>query len=1259
MTTDHAQQLTDIDLEGLFAMAGVFGGDCEQLGEMLNDNPDLLRRLNALSPQTATAFGALLIRPELQASAVRIEAMIHLAVAHCKGTQSPSGRLACQLFDYLGPVIGHMEDPAEDLMIAAIRSNYGNFRIISGLWEGAGFFLQRFVDVVQNMPRGEDFEAIRRPVIALLRLSEEMCDRANLLRHAEGAEMPVGAVSKPQLTCWMKDRNKLSFSDADLQRLSIDPADLQPFLFEVSDSSLLLSETLGNSSLERRPLMVLGQEYHLVLPNGISAALRYWIIDALTAQNRRESLCGALGVSYAHLIHEMHLFGGVSGANLKFQPDGDTLVAETCLRFDVGRTIHFVFFTDKLDGMEKTGLSGINPPGQAMNEMFERRIAAGYQAAAADPDYKEGMSLLVGCGVGRGEAIAVGGEALPNWRVESCAAHDLLTMSCLHRFRTANLWRILQAKDRIQSLGLNLPNVNGLLNLVSWSRAFDGHLVPHGDVPDTSPEGGTVLLMAQNSLRDLRREAAFETDFRVEQFIDGTWLRLRRDAPSVFEADRAAPLFGSEDPGPRGMPMVAFVSRDRVWWADVENPEKVDGNIAYQRWRMAGTWLSRSVFFLEEALSLPDGPILWDLIFHDDREDRRLPRERLDYETARAAIKITIDAGLSIIRMEIGSDFDQAIFHPENIAERALVSALIQGAALLAGEADVDQVEAALLHRIVTDPNARHSHAFAQRGFRDHVRISGAGNKLVRITREDDAFTRLNLGWSVRDRQLGPKIIGKAECTRFLNSVVTYLQDDLIHSLRAFHREQILQILLINHELAVDDRDRWLRTSSALMGLHGKTSDTVSRIIKAEQSLNAVFQSTRTLVEMAICECPLEAGAKPGKLDLSLLMAKASLLFEIGGWSDAIRWDVMKPEIHVTPLGDLHANFSFLQDIIQPHAYAASGVRIEHAVSGYATNLEERPTSESVEGDLDNKFVEAWNEQIGAKIDQVRLFIDAIEQMGLEADKKVIKVERARLKALSFGDYALEPDTVDRILDVLTLATRQNWRDVPEGYEERDRHPWRFRRRLSFLRRPILDWDPSSETLLIAPGMLRDALMYLYSLYESGDFPRNQLKPKMAAWHAFANGRRGTIFAEEVAQAMRADGWKAEVEVKVTKLLGRGFEKDHGDVDVLAWRDDGRVLAIECKDVQFRKTLGEMSEQLADFRGEIRSNGKRDELRKHLDRMEVIRGHLSLVAKYTGLTSLDGVESHLLFRNPVPMEFALSRMSGLVRVRNFGSIREI
>lgn len=1260
MTTNDLTPPDDLDLEDVFAMLGAFSGaGYDGLDSMLDDRPDIVRRLRSLSPQAAAAFGVLLTIPELQASSARIEAMIHLAVAHANGAQSPNARLAAELFDHIGSAAGHLEDPAEDLMVEAVRSPWGNHRVISGLWEGAGFFLQRFVDVVAHMPDNEPFESVRRSVIALLKLSEDVCARADLARHTLGDEMPVDRVAKKQLATWMRGRSRLTFTHADLARLAIKPDDLATFFSTPADKQTLLSGALGNTVLERRPLIAAGDAYHLVLPNAVSAAIRYRVINALTGLGRRLDLCRAISLSYAQLFYESKLLGGVSGTELEFEPEGGALVAETMVQFDTGRTIHYLFFTDLLDDIEETGLSGINPASAALGDMFEKRIAARYRQAAAHPDYKEGMTLLIGCGIGRAAAIAFGGEDHPGWRVESCPAHDFLTMSVLHRFRAANLWRILEARDRIRSLGLRLPNVNGLLNLVSWSRSLGGHLVPHGDVPDAPPGGGAVLLMAQNGLRDLRQEAALEADFRVGQFVDGKWLRLRRDAPSVFDDDRGAPVFGSEDPGRHGKPMVAYVSDQRDWWADVDSPEQAGGDVAYERWRMAGVWLSRSALRLEDTLDLPTGPILWDLIFEGDLSDRRLVKDRLTYEAARAAIRVEIEPDRSTIVMRIGSDFDKALFHPENIAERALVAAFISGAARLAGETDPDAAELELLPKIVTDPEARHSHAFAQRSFRDHVRAHDAGSQLIRIAREDDAYTRLNLGWNVRDRSEGSTVLGRADCMAFLNAIVAHLQDDLLETLRTFDRRQMLERLLRNHELAIDDRDRWNRTSSALLALHGRSPATRARLIKAEQSLNAVFQSTRILVEMAICESLLAGGAPPGRLDIALLMAKATLLFEVGGWSDAVRWEVMKPEVHVTPLGDIHANFDFFEKIIGPHANATGEERIERSVTGYAKNLEERPTSESVEGELEVDFAKAWTEQVGATIDEIRLFVDAVEQIGIEEKSQVVRLTRDRFKSMRVGDSAIDDDTAGRILKTLTLTARDSWRVIPAGFEERDRHPWRFRRQLSFLRRPILDWDPAGDTLLVAPGMLRDSLVYMYSLYESGDFPASQLTPKMAAWRGVANGRRGTVFAKEVAEAMRANGWHAEIEVKVTKLLGRGFDKDHGDIDVLAWRDDGRVLVIECKDVQFRKTLGEMAEQLADFRGEIRPNGKRDELRKHLDRMEIILQHLPQVASYLGRPNVDAIESHLLFRNPVPMEFALTRKAEQVIVSNFGNISSI
>jgi len=105
--------------------------------------------------------------------------------------------------------------------------------------------------------------------------------------------------------------------------------------------------------------------------------------------------------------------------------------------------------------------------------------------------------------------------------------------------------------------------------------------------------------------------------------------------------------------------------------------------------------------------------------------------------------------------------------------------------------------------------------------------------------------------------------------------------------------------------------------------------------------------------------------------------------------------------------------------------------------------------------------------------------------------------------------------------------------------------------------------------------------------------------------------------------------------------LSTKLDRNYGDVDVLAWDPQSqRVLVMECKDLQFRKTYGEIAEQLMDFAGEVDEDGRRDLLRKHLDRVELLKAHTPTVARYLGLGSDCSIESHLVFKNPVPMQFA-------------------
>src|SRR5207245_1991818 len=100
------------------------------------------------------------------------------------------------------------------------------------------------------------------------------------------------------------------------------------------------------------------------------------------------------------------------------------------------------------------------------------------------------------------------------------------------------------------------------------------------------------------------------------------------------------------------------------------------------------------------------------------------------------------------------------------------------------------------------------------------------------------------------------------------------------------------------------------------------------------------------------------------------------------------------------------------------------------------------------------------------------------------------------------------------------------------------------------------------------------------------------------------NHRHRLAFNTTVANRMDGLGWKVKLEMTVPALIGGGLDRDYGDVDVVAWNpDSGRVLLMECKDVQYHRAMGEVAEQLHDFRGETLADGKPDLLKKHLDRV--------------------------------------------------------
>ncbi|MGH6876859.1 MAG: zinc chelation protein SecC, partial [Rhizomicrobium sp.] len=880
-----------------------------------------------------------------------------------------------------------------------------------------------------------------------------------------------------------------------------------------------------------------------------------------------------------------------------------------------------------------------------------------------DKDFRDGITLIVSCGIGRGLISPPALPERPRWRREFVSAADLYTLSWTKGFDPLSLWRLLDAEGDVDGQGVELLNVNGLLNRVAWRRSLDGHMVPHRVLSEDFAQGEhqAVIMIDQTSLRRLRAEVLEAGDPHAVRDVDGRWIKVRKEGKSFFEEDARQPSYFPEDvASTENLPHI-YVAPKRPWWGEIAIGDGRRDVATYERWQMLQTWNARIAPILDASLtSLPPGPVLWRVHFEGDQDQFRDVLEQLTLEDASAAIAVTTIAERNIVDLHIGKEFDRAFLHPENIAERALVERVVEGFITLAGDGRDAASVAQLVEHIVRDPKARQTHTFRNCGFRDRVRLGARRDKTVFVHEKDEAALRLGLGWRARDRALGGELTGKQDCTGFLNTLVRRLEDELCAELRGLDRAALIESALKNHEAAASERDQWERTVSAVMALHSDKEATYAAIAGREAQLAAVFQTCRTLCEFVLCESPLSGGAIAGKLDLARLMAKMALLINLGGWSDAIWLDAAEPRLRITALGDVHLNQDFIEDVVAPFGRAATDVRTNEAIRNYARNLEEVPFVPSVEHNFDPAFLAAVAEELGAGIDETRLFIEHIENLAVIAGQNVLRIPRSLLLTPVVEGRSIPRERAEALVAALSIPRRTSWREIPDGFEPRDVQPWRYRRRLSLLRRPlVLIDDELDPTILVAPGLLRDGFGYILANYYQGDFPQRQLAPKMRSWRGRASAKRGVAFNAAVAKYLHELGWQAHEDVKVSTILGASFSR-YGDVDVLAWNTaTGRILLIECKDLHFGKTLGEIAEQLAEFRGDNRADGKPDRLRRHLDRIDVLRAHADRLTTFVGLPAGPKIEGHLVFKNPVPMQFAGARIGARVRVHVFDGLTNL
>ena len=572
----------------------------------------------------------------------------------------------------------------------------------------------------------------------------------------------------------------------------------------------------------------------------------------------------------------------------------------------------------------------------------------------------------------------------------------------------------------------------------------------------------------------------------------------------------------------------------------------------------------------------------------------------------------------------------QSFLSPGNLGDRLMIAAMVRGVDSLCGKEAVS--EAALeewVCSLVESDSARFLKMTPSQTMEDVV-YDVAGLPEPRLVMpEDRAWSRFDLV-----RRAGykgkPGAIPSSRTDRLLHAAVDAAWERVRARLMNLSRESVVERSLLNYIALRKEHRDWLRAAAARLAIYDAgqvMTASNERVVMRDQTGLAC----RVIAEMALCASPYGCGSVCTGTDLDFMIAEVSTLVECASQSDALRYGLAtQPPI-------MYPNGSFGFD---PAAAQATGpLMSEHWRRTFrdAAQDDENTGEGEVEGGVaDPEFPSAFAAEFGLTVEQYAAFVQqvALEAVGL--DKACLRLRKsevvgrlrdagARDAERAFASFALEP--------------RDEWDECqPENAKARDWYPWRFNRRLSIMRRPLVQLSVEDDpAVIVAPSLIAGTLSYVGQA-AFGELPVSLFdSPEMRACVGRAADRNGHEFARRVAKRLGELKWETAREVSLTRF---GGDDSLGDVDVLGWQPvTGLVYAIECKSLRFDRTIAEVGGRLAEYSAGI-VGAKRSPLQKHLDRMSCLEENRERVADFTEIP-LDRLRlrSGLVTEHLVSMQF--------------------
>lgn len=1094
----------------------------------------------------------------------------------------------------------YLEDPMTNLFTDLVTFYGGDYIIFPGITEGGSYVLSKLLTAIYNWPDSgipRQFRSnCKHATLLMLNLSNEVAHRLGYRRNNfEGVENEL--IFIPNTARFDELKASVTFTEEEMELLlqeeHIAKEALNMFVLDINDTDLA-NEHIEESPLLSKPIIHQNGEYIIISP----ATLSYALVDFIHLQASLSGCLPANSSAYHNVIWnytQLHLKQlGFSLIEIPaISENTDPAIREAIYRFDDDK----LAFVQYLTSGEETHQERKQ---QIINDTLAQPEFAGHQF----------MDISLISSIGRDLFFMYG--RTENSLSIGMPVYDFDTLVKLKEHDAIDLWNFASARDT------QIPDSNmfgaSFLDVFKVYKENDDSFYVSDDT------AGIILHVEPGYAGSLYQKAKILTDeHSVARLIEGRPANI-----PVTRKDKYAPIYcamdelsaGNLSMAVEGFPLPVWVSPNKN---SFDIPPAARG-LHFEMAEAIAYWLWQCQEFINADLALLDStPIVFRFEF--DQEDRFNPIVRNFERDPELASHFSVSLEGNIISISIPPSIIPYLYGADNEGERELTRQLLQGVNLILEAQQKPLIEVEKINQIIDQA--------APLGVKKKIFILDSADNLLldpsnlkghRYLQGFNVNTILNSLIPGLDKLCPPvgEITDKATKTKLTRDVVMrVLLPKLQATISQYSNEPLLGRLISLNESLIHKREE-LRVKTptriaCFVTEEQQTSDLQDNLAK----LNQTTISVRCLIEHLAAE-PSTGNKIVSTTAIDELIAIMNSIIDWGSMGDQIEFDLFEIEMGILPSGRIGTSKQLFREIFDPYHASKSKENVRDAIDTFQQVF---PQLDPIEGSdvpesLDNAFVEEFG------ISFTRL-CEVVNDLGIIAYSQpsacAIMSKRDLFIEINKHDHTYAEEEFNTAIEYLSLFNRGKVHLVPAGFDNIDISPWRFNRRLSLLRKPLVlvenPEDTNNPTIYWGFRQLLSSRMYWYDQCTTNRLRVSEEGPVQKVLGKLAQ-RNGKRLVESVLNEFDTDDLIIDSEVPINPKSELKHDKDIGDVDVLIIDASTKTIySLECKSMAPSRNIKEMIGEVDKLFGNDSEKGWID---KHVERDTWLKGNLDqLGTKYS------------------------------------------